>query len=292
MKTTLVITMALLATLSSQNVEARGVAREGVTASKGSGSNIGGGNNGSEYLATWCRTQSSTLRNYRDRSRLKLENSGSYNMANKILADGIVAALDNGSTATESFLHKSLVRGVTIINQLGATNGSVPERKAMATNHILNSYYDLMIETIGQNLDLNGHIPYLSAARDEMDKKTNQFEESFVTYAHTQLNWINRNFVKEVRLGDKLQIAPVGDARSVIKIALTLASATSLDLEDSLWAYRFSCQISDLKMLTQTLKAYDQGNKEMFEDEKQALGYASIEIKRIAHSIESRQVCQ
>ena len=292
MKTTLIIATILLATLSSNNSEARVVAREGVTAAKGSGSNIGGGNNGSEYLATWCRTQSSTLRNFRDRARLKLENSGSYNMANKILADGIVAALESGSTATESFLHKSLVRGVTIINQLGATNGSIPERKAMATNHILNSYYDLMIETIGQNLDLNGHIPYLNASRDEMERRTNQYEETFVTYAHTQLNWINRNLVREVRLGDKLQIAPVGEARSVIKIALTLASATSTDLEDSIWSYRFSCQISDLKMLTETLKAYDQGNREMFEDEKQALGYASLEIKRIARSIELRKGCQ
>ncbi len=276
MKTAIIIATLIIG-ISAQ---AKVVDREVVSkASKsGSGTNIGGGNNGSEYLATWCRGQTSLLRNFKDRARLKLDNTGDYNIANKILTDGIVQALSNSSNNNETFLHKSLERGLTISNHLGASLGGNPERKAMAANHILNNYYDFIIETVAKNLDLNGKLPYMSADNSDMDERAARFEQNFVIYASTQLNWILETLVKEVRLGDKVQTVPVGDARSVLKVALTLTAATSSDLDESLWNYRFSCAISDLNILNDTLKAYDQGNKEMFEDEKQALTYTAKEI--------------
>lgn len=290
MKTALLIfTLALGTTITAQ---ARIVEREGAErVSKGSGTNIGGGNVGSEYLATWCKGQTSLLRNYKERARLKLDNTGDYNVANKLLASGIEQALTNGSAAKESFLHKSLVRGLTISNHLGAGLGGNPERKAMVANNILNSYYDFMIEVVAKNLDLNGQIPYMNASADNMDARAARFEETFVTYASSQLNWILDNLVKESRIGNKTQTTPVGDARSVIKVALTLASGTATDLDESLWNYRFSCAISDLNMLTDTLKAYDQGNMEMFEDEKQALDYTAKELRRISRSLQSADAC-
>lgn len=290
MKTALLIlTLALGTTLTT---EARVIDREGSErVSKGSGSNIGGGNIGSEYLATWCRGQTSLLRNYKDRAALKLDNTGDYNIANKLLNDGIVQALTSGSEAKESFLHKSLVRGLTIATHLGAGLGGNTERKAMIANNILNSYYDFMINVVAKNLDLNGQIPYLNATSEDMDARAARFEETFVDYASSQLNWILTNLVKETRLGNKTQTVPVGDARSVIKVALTLTAGTATDLDESLWNYRFSCAISDLQILTNDLKAYDQGNKEMFEDEKQALTHASTEIRRISKSLSSRENC-
>lgn len=291
MKTTLLILTLVLGT--SLTAEAR-VEREGgaTKVSKGSGTNIGGGNIGSEYLATWCRGQTSLLRNFRDKARLKLDNTGDYNIANKILTDGIIQALQSGNNAKDTFLHKSLTRGLTISNHLGATLGGNTERKAMAANHILNSYYDFMIETVAKNLDLNGKIPFMDADSENMDQRAARFEENFVTYASTQLEWILNTLVKEVRLGDRVQTVPVGDARSVIKVALTLSAATASDLDESLWNYRFSCAISDLQILNETLKTYDQGNKEMFEDEKQALTYTASEIKRISKSLRLKESCQ
>lgn len=293
MKTSLIV-ITLLA-MTSFSAQAKKIDREGTLdkVSKGSGTNIGGGNNGSEYLATWCRGQSSLLRNFRDRARMKLENTGDYNAANKILNDGMVQALSNaGSGASESFLHKSLIRGLTISKHLGATLGGNSERKAMAANHILNNYYEFIIETVGKNLDLNGQIPYLaSTSNEEMNEKAARFEENFVTYASSQLDWILSNLINEVRLGNKIQVVPVGDARSILKVALTLSGATAIDLEDSLWSYRFSCAISDLKILNETLTTYDQGNKEMFEDEKQALTYVNSELKRISKTLRLKESC-
>lgn len=290
MKTALLIFTLVLGT--SLTAQAR-VDREGggEKMSKGSGTNIGGGNSGSEYLATWCRGQSSLLRNFKDRARLKLDNTGDYNIANKILTDGIIQALNNSANAKDSFLHKSLTRGLTISNHLGATLGGNPERKAMAANHILNSYYDFMLETVAKNLDLNGKIPFMDASNENMDERAARFEENFVTYAGTQLDWILSTLIREVRLGSKIQTVPVGDARSVIKVALTLSAATASDLDESLWNYRFSCAISDLQILNETLKAYDQGNKEMFEDEKQAITYTASEIKRISKTLRLKESC-
>ncbi|MBC7714776.1 MAG: hypothetical protein H7177_15625 [Rhizobacter sp.] len=292
MKTTLLIFTLVLGT--ALTAQAKVVEREGTTtlSKSGSGTNVGGGNNGSEYLATWCRGQSSLLRNYKDRARLKLDNTGDYNIANKLLTDGIVQALNNSTNASETFLHKSLVRGLTISNYLGASLGGNPERKAMAANNILNSYYDFMLETVAKNLDLNGKIPYMSSSDADMDQRAAHFEENFVIYANTQLNWILGNLVKEVRMGDRVQVVPVGDARSVIKVALALSTGTASDLEESLWNYRFSCTISDLQMLNDSLKAYDQGNKEMFEDEKQALEYTTKELRRISRTLTLRESCQ
>ncbi len=290
MKTTLLVLMIIGTTLTAQGkVVDREVSSK---ASKGSGTNIGGGNNGSEYLATWCRGSSSLLRNFKDRARLKLDNTGDYNIANKILTDGIVQALGNSADAKETFLHKSLVRGLTISNHLGATLGGNTERKAMAANHILNSYYDFMIEVVAKNLDLNGKIPYMNASEAEMNQSAARFEENFVTYASTQLNWILSTLIRDARIGDRTQVVPVGDARSVLKVVLTLTAGTTTDLEDSLWNYRFSCSISDLQILNDTLKAYDQGNKEMFEDEKQALTYTAQELRRISKTLVLRESCR
>ena len=292
MKTALLVLTLTLGT--SITAQARIVDRESsdTKMSKGSGSNIGGGNTGSEYLATWCRGQTSLLRNYKDRANLKLDNTGDYNIANKILTDGIVQALSAGANAKDSFLHKSLVRGLTISTHLGAGLGGTPERKAMAANNILNKYYDFMIEVVAKDLDLNGHIPYLNSSNEDMDATAARFEARFVSYAAAQLQWITDNLVKQSRLGNKMQTVPVGDARSVIKVALTLTAGTAADLDESLWNYRFSCSIGDLQILSNDLRTYDQGNREMFEDEKQALTHATSEIRRISKSLNAADNCQ
>lgn len=290
MKTSLIIVSLILGMSLTANAR---VAREGGSekVSKGSGTNIGGGNNGSEYLATWCRGQTSLLRNVRDRARLKLDSTGDYNAANKILNNGLVQALSSVENNNDSFLVKSLTRGLTIAGQLNATSGGVSERKAMATNHILNNYYEFIIEVVAKDLDLNAHIPYLSDAGD-MDQRAAHFEEAFVQYAHAQLQWILVNLVNTVRIGDKFQVVPVGDARSVLKVALTLSGATAEDLDESLWNRRFSCAISSLQKLNESLKDYDLGNREMFEDEKQALTYTTQEISRIARTLKLSESCQ
>jgi hypothetical protein len=72
---------------------------------------------------------------------------------------------------------------------------------------------------------------------------------------------------------------------------MTLIKGTSEDLEDSLWNYRFSCAISDLQVLNETISSYDQGNREMFDDERTAVNYLSSEIKRISRTLHSSSSC-
>lgn len=286
----LVLTLMIGTTVTAQ---AKVIDREApAKTSKGSGTNIGGGNNGSEYLAIWGRGSISFLRNFKNKAALKLNNTGDYNVANKLLTDGIIQALENSANAKSTFLHKSLVRGLTISNHLGATLGGNTERKARAANYILDSYYDFMIEVVAENLDLNGKIPYMNSSDDQMDKAAARFEQNFVIYANTQLNWILNTLTSEVRIGDRVQVVPVGDINSVFKVALTLIAGTATDLEESLWNYRFSCSILDLQNLNDTLKAYDQGNKEMFEDEKQALAYTTSELRRISKTLVTKESCR
>ncbi len=270
-------------------------AAEKASTSKGSGTNVGGGNSGSEYLASWCRGQLSLLRSYQSRSQAKLENdSRNINLANKILTDGIIIALEKGGAASETFLHKSLVRGLAISNHLGGSLGGTSEKQAQVANFVLNKYYDFMLEVVAKNLDLNGHLPYLGAFANtpEQELRKTNYEFRFVEYAKNQLDWILNNLVKEVNMNGKRVIVPVGNADSVLKVALTLSSGTADDLEESLWGYRFSCAISDLKLLNEMLSKYVQGNKEIYENERDALTSVTQEIARISNDINLRKGCQ
>lgn len=280
MKTTIILFSLLLAGA----VHAKGMKSDG-------GSNIGGGNNGSEYLATWCKSQSSLLRNYRDRAILKVNNTGDYALANKILNDGMVQALKTFKGEQESFLAKSLSRGLEISRNLDATSAKNSERKAMVINNILANYYDFMLEAVAKDLDLGAYIPYMQSNGDQMDERAAHFEENFVRYAASQLDWILANLTRESRLGDKRIVVPVGDARSLVKVSMILIKGTTEDLEDSLWNYRFSCAISDLQVLDETISSYDQGNREMFDDEKIAVDYLSSELKRISRALHLRSSC-
>jgi hypothetical protein len=280
MKTALI----LLSLILSTSLFAKGSSLEG-------GSNIGGGNNGSEYLATWCRGQTSLLRNYRDRAHLKVSNTGDYNLANKILNDGMIQALKSLKEDNSSFLARSLARGLEIARNLEATSAKGSERKSMVTNNIMSHYYDFMLETVARNLDLGAYIPYMQSSQEQMDERATHFEENFAFYASTQLDWITANLTSEVRLGNKIIVVPVGDAKSLIKVAMILTKGTADDLSDSLWNYRFSCAISDLQVLNQTISSYDQGNREMFDDEKVAVDYLANEIKRISRTLRLKMSC-
>lgn len=280
MKTTLI----LLSLLFAGATHAKGKLADG-------GSNIGGGNNGSEYIATWCKTQSSLLRNYRDRALLKVSNTGDYALSNKILNDGMIQALKAFKGNQDSFLARSLSRGLEIARNLEATNSLNSERKAMVINNILISYYDFMLETVIRDLDLGAYIPYIQADDASMNERAAHFEENFVTYAASQLDWILNTLTRQTRLGDKTIIVPVGDAKSLVKVATILIKGTGEDLEDSLWNYRFSCAISDLQTLNETITSYDQGNREMFDDEKTAVNYLSSELRRISRNLHHQSSC-
>lgn len=282
MKSTIILFSLLLSVAGSAH--AKGKMADG-------GSNIGGGNNGSEYLATWCKTQSSLLRNYRDRALLKVSNTGDYALANKILNDGIIQALKTFKGEQDSFLARSLSRGLEIARNLEATNSLNSERKAMVINNILISYYDFMLERVIRDLDLGAYIPYIQADNDSMNERAAHFEENFVIYAASQLDWITDTLTRQTKLGDKTIVVPVGDAKSLVKVAMILIKGTSEDLEDSLWNYRFSCAISDLQILNETISSYDQGNREMFDDEKTAVNYLSNELRRISRTLHLKTSC-
>lgn len=280
MKTALILlTLILASTANAKNTMADG------------GSNIGGGVNGSEYLSTWCRGQTSLLRNYQERSELKLDNTGDYNLANKILYNGMIEALKSYKGNQHSFLAKSLARGLEIARNLEATAGKNPERKGMVTNNILNKYYSFMINEVARNMDIGAYIPYMQSTHEQMDARMAHYEKSFVRYASAQLDWVLQNLITETRRGDKLVIVPIGDSKAFIKVAIILTKATAEDLESSLWANRFNCAIRDLTMLNDELTAYDQGNREVYENEKQAIERSSRKIQEIVNSLSLDSSC-
>lgn len=255
------------------------------------GTNIGGGNNGSEYVALWCKNQLSVLRNYQDRAELKVASTGDYKLANKILTDGMVFALTSFKGEYNSFLAKSLTRGLDISRNLEGDPSKYNEKKGMVTNNVLTSYYSFMLEVVAKDLDLGASLPYAGASKEQMDERAAHFEEMFVTYAKSQLDWIILTLTLDVKLGDNLIYVPVGDAKSVVKVALILIEGTLNDLDDSLWNYRFSCAIFDLNTLKESMSLYDQGNREMFDDEKIAIDYMGNEINRISRSLSRKSSC-
>lgn len=266
MKKILIMTLLLLTTTLSAKVS------EG-------GSNIGGGNNSSKFEVTWCSDQSTLLRQVKTRAELKLQNTGNFNIANTMLSDGMVSALQIGDENSNSFLRKGLLRGLEI-SAVIAEAGS-PE----LGHRVLSSYYQFLLTTVANNLELGGRLLYITSSREQMDEQATLFEKRFVEYAKEQLEWIRKNLTRKVITSRGVISIPIGDTKTLVKISLVLLKGTTTDLEESLWNMRFSCTISDLRSLTEMFESYDQGNRELFDNDRSATTYLVSSLENIVHSL-------
>jgi hypothetical protein len=141
-------------------------------------------------------------------------------------------------------------------------------------------------------MDLGAYIPYIQSSREEMDRRAAHFEESFVQYATAQLIWVVQNLTTEIRLGEKSIIVPVGDSKAFLKVAIVLTKASADDLENSLWASRFECAITALRILNlEEITPYDQGNKEIYDNEKQAVDRITRKINAIVGRLSLQSSC-
>ena len=195
-----------------------------------SGSNIGGGNNGAEFVANWCKNQSSLLRAYRDRSKLKIENTGNYREANKILSRGIEEALGSIVGNNDPYLAKNLNRGLKIVENLNATSSSINDRSAMIANNIITEYYTFLIETVSHNLDIGAVLPHQSVETDRRESSLQTYEKAFVKYAVAQVEIITKNLINETIINQRKIATPVGDVKTLLKVSSIITEGVKEDL--------------------------------------------------------------
>ncbi len=254
-----------------------------------SGTNIGGGNTSHEFTAQWSRNQIATLQKYKKRARTKLNRRGDYFAANKILVNGMKVVLMKTTTNT-SFTRKALVRGVAIANFIGAGKPGHSNRTNRSIHNILNQYYHFVIDDVARNLDLYSYIPYLRRDRAVAFDAT-VFERNFVAYAAAQLKWVNDHLATLSYHRREMQITPIGNSEEYLFVSQLTTMNTAKDLTESLWSYRFACAIDALTVLNESIANYNLGNRDIYEDEKDAIATIYIEIEDNINKISKNDSC-
>lgn len=257
------------------------------------GTNVGGGTISSDISFHWCCSSAVTLEEYLSLSKLKLNSTGSYYQANKILVNGMIAGLKSNNKSAHTFTFKALERGLQIASFLGVGKPYNCRKANWRFNNILKKYYKFVLKHVSRDLDLNGYVPYLEA---QSNLNIREFESRFVKYASSQLIWMNDNLTTGRIISGEGEIAPVGDASDYLLVAQLMSIFTAEDLINSLWNKRFTCAIEKLINLHDIILRYDpKGNHEMseheYEDDRIAVNMVSYKLEEIIKKISSNDSC-
>ncbi len=251
------------------------------------GTNIGGGDIGSEFLAEWCHNQIEKLYAFKQRAYLKLNASGNYYKANKILLNGLIAGAQS-SKGNQSFTNRALVRGVELFTILEAQDITKSKREKRNINRIMNEYYSFITQ-ISLTLDVKEYIPFKKAHEENSLKSFDgkRFEKKIVEYAAAQLKW----FLDTFTFTRGLEFMAIGKTSNFLKATEITLEGVKSDVVDSLFKYRLNCSLQKITVLFDIVVQYNLGNEELFDNDRVAENYVIAQIKEIHNSITFNENC-
>ncbi len=255
-----------------------------------SGTNIGGGNESIDFVATWCQEAVSTLKEHKESAKIQVH-QGNYHTASLTLVSGLVRALEQSQSENNYlFTYKALLRGLSLAEFLDVGRVDKSSFEKEATYNLLRSYYDFVIETVARDLDFDVYIPYLRCVDCELHD-ADHFERRFVNYVVKQLSYIQRTLVNVIHREGYIEITPIGPESYYLKSMEFFAQYTAEDLKNSLWKQRFSCVISELKSLNGKLQHYNQGNTSLYPDSRIAVNMVGNQVYRIISRLRTEANC-
>lgn len=228
---------------------------------KEGGSNVGGGNRGSQVAALACGNVRATLLSHQQTARLLLERDITLKAEAKLtLAHGFEVALRNEGLETNarSVLYRSLERGKELALALDeqALTYSDPQDAAESSLKVLNAYYDFILGVVIP-LESEFLIAWIYPGSGPLDQE--QFENRFIEYAREELRWANGALVS-IR-GDG-KVIPLRSPKAYLKASelMTRFAAEDLTHPESPWASAYEGTAQVLRELSEKIRAHLVGN--------------------------------
>ncbi len=249
------------------SAEARSVAREPLNKEgSGSGSNIGGGNNGARSMVITTDDPIGIMRNSLSVASQFADKNGSHKESIGILIAGVESALRSEKIVEFSHFRNSLERGLEIIEKLDARNNAMTSKKSSEIYFYLKNYFQVTMDSIGIVLERAGQVYSANSL---------EFGKAFLNSLNSQLNFITSFLITE-------QYYPQGPSRAVLLISEVSMRGVLSEMETSPWISTLNSPMTELKLfLNETLGPYNLGNREVFEDDRAAIINVANKVKSL-----------
>jgi len=240
-------------------------------------------------LYKWCSRVVSVLKRERQKARTQLLYE-KFAEAKKILKRAFISASQSFpdyemGPMTKRIVDRGLIYVQAIEDRLGQNGGKISRRDLVTLVYFLSSYVDL-IEEVATNLDRPYYIPYYYTHNrcrkgcKDFDFRT--FSRRYVRYSREQIQYILNEFTQTAPVHGKLRVFPVGDPDAYLKLSELASHYVAKDLSGTLDAYKFSCVISDLKVLSDSLYQYlEQGDRTLYPNDRWAVGDVTYQLKDV-----------
>ncbi len=247
------------------------------------GSDIGGGNLSIDDLYEWCEGASTVLSEALSTSRVILQSSGNYQVANLALRQGYIDAMDEIKNKDTSILtFRSLERGILLMDFAEVDNTNNSEVENQALNEYLTLYTQFIIQDVIDDLDLNFHIPY---HYNSDFKSIEQYEKRYIRYAKQQLLMFNNYFIVPI---NKYQVSAKAP-KKYLKMVEVMSISVKEDIEDSFWKDLLSCARLTLQSINQKIAPYNQGDTTIYANDRIAV---NLIFKDYINVLENLNGCQ
>lgn len=197
-------------------------------------------------IRAWCQDRIRILTRAQNEAT-RFIYRGQFDQAIEHLRSALVRAYTDIYTETTPLSQQMLLRAIKLSDTLEASvTGQRNGQKAIT--YFLDKYIDYIKHAMNK-VD----IPYYQVGRCGYCRGRNSrdFEQAIIEIARLKLELVNDTLIHS------REIVPIGPSLLYLKASEVLSYYSRVDLENSLFANYYACQIDDLDYLHQQLKTYN-----------------------------------
>lgn len=242
-------------------------------------------------LYEWCSRVTRMLKREKKRAMLHLQ-SERLEVAEQVLKDALVVASQSlqlnhslGNPLTKRMIDRGVIYADGIENALDT--GAPRSRMDLLTLiHFISGFVDLIVAT-EERLDRPYYLPFHyrygrceARCPDEFDVAA--FTERYLQAGKDELSFLVRNSVTQERVEGRWVVSPIGRPEAFLKLAEVGSGFIAEEISQTLYAYRFSCGIADLRNLSEILRDFNLfQDRSVFPNVRYAVAESAREIERI-----------
>ena len=206
---------------------------------------------GPPIFSSWCRDRLMAL-NQAEYEARALYSRSRFDDALLALENGLHRAKDQVQQEyTGALTVNAILRGDAILEELKKTTAPGP-KQSRTLAYFLFEYFGF-IRQVANELDNTYYVPYRGGYGQCQDPI--EFEYKFIEFAKRQVELV----LNDLALSDRRTgaVYPIGLPESFLKALEMTASYLAYDLNNSLFATRYACDIDQLNYLSNRLHVYN-----------------------------------